>query len=84
MRSPRRVIAVVEVSISRRSFSVCAKCFLRLSTRSSRRFTSPRIKPTIFWISPACSRMRTSFRTARTVLRVAIMVVGDTIHTRAR
>ena len=71
------------MSISRRSFSVCVKWRLRLSTRSCRRLVSPIISSTSFWISPACSRMRTSFSTARTVLSVAIMVVGDTIQTRA-
>ena len=36
------------------------------------------------WMTCACSRMRTSFSTARTVVSVAISVVGETIQTRAR
>ena len=83
MRWPRLVMRSAEMSTSRRSFSVMAKWDFSFSTRSSRRFTSSSSSPTVFWISPACSRMRTSFRTARTVLSVAIMVVGDTIQTRA-
>ena len=39
---------------------------------------------TSIWMTPACSRMRTSLRTARTVLRIAIIVVGETIPTLAR
>ena len=84
MRWPRLVMRSAEMSTSRRSFSVGAKWLLSLSTRSSSRRTSSSSSPTVFWISPACSRMRTSFSTARTVLSVAIMVVGDTIQTRAR
>src|SRR5690242_8832805 len=58
---PRFTIFSVEIAMSFRSPSACAKWRVSFSTRSSRRWTSWSKRPTSRWITVACSRIRASF-----------------------